>query len=670
MKRRWLVGFGCGLWWTVSGCTHTPPPILFHSDAGQHAAPDEGTPVAVDAGPVADAGHAAALLSNAVPGDGTSLTIDGQTVRANPGEHFTRYVALDPDADNDRDVVVLRARADGAIAGVGFYRRDPAAYASVNVTGGDTPTDPRCTDANVRSTSPRSVIVTYRCPPPPAAPAPGEPAPPPSTFVAEHLVVALTPLAQARMRIAEMPTLAGTVMDVAIETGDRDADGRDDIVASVGARGQTDRADSAARANVVFLDRPAGVARDTSEPEASFARLVAAARSAISRRGGSTGATERMIRLRRVLCSDAGAARVRFGGESGVNCAGSAALRGLPDVYARGLVASGEISAAIAATRPESAIEFGVASATRLAADLRRVLPVQTNVTARRGPFASATLATASTPRASALTLEPSNNPTSIVVHAEPATRIDLNSLGPNADPSASTDPRVRSADGARVLAGFFETCDGIVAAICPSAAIDCLNAPPRADAMPPGAESWRISDLIAAEHAAVCLREGAANVPAMRPQQIRPIGFNADALMVAWRGRLLRVAPNGASVTPVLTATPLGAFAPGSSGSASGQQLAMPGIDGVLVRDGTGHWHTWSDPQLVGRYAQMSDLTVSDDGRTLAGFVGTQLWVLQHDVMRLAPPTLTPIAPGEAPAPAAALIAPVAPVVPAVPTP
>jgi hypothetical protein len=679
---QWSVaGIGLTVSLSLSFCKQTPPPVLFHSDAGSRAPLIEDATAPVVDGAIADAGPPQALLSNAVPGDGSSLTLDGVTLHANRGERFTRYVAIDADGDNDRDVVVLRARTDGSVAGLGFFRRDAAAFTPVNLPGGDTPSDPRCSDANVRSTSPRSVIVTYRCTANPATAAPADPAqavaPPP--FTAEHLVVSLAPTPGVRLRIAELPPLGATVMDVSVETGDRDADGRDDIVASVGARAANDRPESAARANVIWLDRPAGVARDTTEPEASFARLVAQARGQISRRGGSSNAIERLVRLRRVLCSDAGAARVRFGGETGVSCAGSAAFRNVPDVWARGLVAAGEIPAAIAATRPASAIEFGVASATRVAGELRRVLTAQTNVVTRRGPFAPASIATMPGPRASALTLEPPSAPTSIAVHADPASRIDLTSLALNPDPTVSSDAHVRSADGSRVLVGFFETCDGIVAAICPGANVECIAAPPRADTIPPAAERWRITDLIAADHAATCVREGPANAPTLRATQLRAIGFTVDGLVVEHRGRILRVAPQGASVTPVLASTPLGAFAPGSSASGSGRQLAVVGVDGLLVRDATGRWRQWSDPQLLGRYPQMTDLAVSDDGRTLVGLVGTQVWVLQHDVMQLAPPTITPGAPpASAPSPTApatptptpAAPAPTAPSAPTEPTP
>ncbi len=644
---RALAGMAGAACWFVGNCSRSPPPILFHSDAGQPAivATDAAPPV--DAGRVADAGHVEPLLSNAVPGDGTTLTLDGVTLRANASERMTRYVAMDPDGDGDRDVVVIRA-AGQAIVGLGFFRREPAGFVSVPVTGGDAPTDPRCADAQLRSTSSRAVVVTYRCP---AAPAPGaaiDPAQPGGTatlpFTAEHVVVAFAPTAQVRMRVGELPTLDGTVMDVAVETGDRDGDARDDIVVNVGARGLADRPDSAARASVVWLDRPAGIARDTSAPEASFVRLVAQARSQANRRGAGIAAVERIVRLRRVLCSDAGAPRVRLGGENGVNCATSAALRSVPDAWAHALVAAGEIPAALAATRPESAIEFGVANATRLRAELRRVLPAQAGVAARRGPFAPPSLESATYPRSSAMTLEPSGSPTNIAVHVEPPARVDLNTLALATDTTIQPDAHLRSPDGARTLAGFFETCEGIVAAVCPSSQVECVSAPPRADALPQGAESWRITDLIAPEHAATCLREGGSNVPPVRATQLRALGFSADGLLLSHRGRVLRVARGGATVTS-LGGAPLGApYAPGSSVSPTGSYLAMPGIDGILVRDAAGRWRMWSDPQLVGRYPQMTDLVVSDDGRTVVGLVGTQVWVLQHDVMRLAPPTITPV--------------------------
>jgi hypothetical protein len=69
---------------------------------------------------------------------------------------------------------------------------------------------------------------------------------------------------------------------------------------------------------VVLLDRGVGFARDTSEPAASIARLVAQARALGSTRRRAESALaliERAQRIRRALCVEAGAPRVRVGGE-------------------------------------------------------------------------------------------------------------------------------------------------------------------------------------------------------------------------------------------------------------------------------------------------------------------------------------------------------------------
>lgn len=163
-----------------------------------------------------------------------------------------------------------------------------------------------------------------------------------------------------------------------------------------------------------------------------------------------------------------------------------------------------------------------------------------------------------------------------------------------------------------------------------------------------------RISELATAEHSALCAASPGGAVPYARAVQTRPLAWGAGALWFLHRGRIVRVAADGLTAGTVVTGGPLGAgpFSPGSNVSAGGIYLAVPGTDGALVRDGTGHWRSWYDPQLGGMGAQLTDLVVSDDGRTAAGLVGTQLWVMQHDVMALAPPTMEPARTTAAPVP------------------
>jgi hypothetical protein len=575
-----------------------------------------------------DAGPARRLASSAVPGDGSALTLDGVTARAPSGERFSRYLALDADGDGDRDAVVNRVRGEGMPAGVTYLRREPAGFVSVAIASSEPP-DPRCAEVDLHSTSPRSVVVSYGC-----APAAGADAGPLPPVVREHVVVALHPAPSVRLRVGELaPAHRGTVLDTAVDAVDRDGDGRDDVVVTLGARRAGEREEAAARASVVMLDRATGFARDTTEPEASLARLASAARALATRRRArdAIAAVERIVRLRRALCIESGAARVRIDGQVGVSCAGSAGLRAAAEALARAYFALGEYPAAHALMRPDSASELGVVTSERLDAELRRAVPSVPGVVARQGPFIGQALDAAVFARASALALTPATLPTAVILRGPVTARVDLATLtSVPGEPGSLLDVLARSPDGALVLQGFYETCDGIAAAFCPASALECVTAPVRPGALPPGATTARITDLPSPDHAARCLQNDALIEPVLRTTDLRAIGFGREGLVVAYRGRLHRIAPDATHAVALGPGDPLGGpFPPGSAASESGEHAVVASAEGLFVRDAAGRWRLWSAPQLVGRYRQLTDLTISNDGNTIAGMLGGQLWVL-----------------------------------------
>jgi hypothetical protein len=211
---------------------------------------------------------------------------------------------------------------------------------------------------------------------------------------------------------------------------------------------------------------------------------------------------------------------------------------------------------------------------------------------------------------------------------------VEIGSLAVTRGPVGSlADVQARSLDGSRALQGFYETCDGIGVAICPAAALECLGAPARAGELPPQAVLSRLTELPSAEHAASCLREGAVTAPLAHAVDARAVGFGREGLVVAYRGRLYRVGATAAPATPIGGGEPLGGpFPAGSSASESGEYAVVASAEGLFVRDAAGRWHSWAPPELAGRYRQLTDLAISNDGNTVAGLLGGQLWIVQRD--------------------------------------
>jgi hypothetical protein len=621
----------------VLGCDRSPPPVLFHSDA--HAAlPAAEAGARADAGAPGDAAAPPPLGSSQVLGDGTTIAVDGVTAHAAEGERFTQYLTLDPDGDGDRDLFVVRARADGTPLGLGMFRREPTSFAAVPVGGNSAPSEARCNEAALRSRSQQALVVSYRCPSGAgggAGPDAGAGTAGSTGLAVEHVVVRLAGGAPSvRLRVAELlPALPDTQLGLAVDAVDRDGDGSPDVVVEIAAGRPGEREDLAARATLVLFERAGGYARDTSEPESSFARLAGAARLQLGRRRGAEALAtiERIVRLRRAICSDAGTARVRVGNDLGVPCGASAGLRAASEVLARALLVSGEAPAALAQTRRETAGDLPPIVTPRLLADINRALPAEAGVVARSGPALGRSLDALPHVRASVLALSPAGAPTAIDVRGPAAARVDLSSLVPApAPPADASAVWARSLDGALAVQGLHETCTGLVVALCPSSAPECMTS--AAPAIPAAAQLVRVTALPPAENAVACLRDPSHVAPASRASGARVVGFGREGLIVAYRARLFRVTPGAGTAAPLAAGAPLGGpFPPGSAASESGEYAVLASPDALLVRDGAGRWHRWSAPNLAGRTGELTDLTISNDGRTVAALSNGQLWIIER---------------------------------------
>ncbi|MGB7475906.1 MAG: hypothetical protein WBM26_06815, partial [Polyangiales bacterium] len=120
---------------------------------------------------------------------------------------------------------------------------------------------------------------------------------------------------RVRERITVLPPNEKSSADITIELAveDRDADGYEDVVASLRI-GKTE-------VPLAWLDRPGGFARDVSQPEARLQALADAAWESLSTNPASanTGALA-VLDAFVALCRESGAARVGLSGTQGLQC--------------------------------------------------------------------------------------------------------------------------------------------------------------------------------------------------------------------------------------------------------------------------------------------------------------------------------------------------------------
>lgn len=615
MSARWLAA--ALLLAACESCKRKAPPVLFHSDAPGPTRPD--APASPDAVAATDGGAAPAVEGVPVEGDGSALTVDGATLRAPEGERFVRYARVDLDGDGAAaDLAVARAGADGRGRAGSLYRRAGAGFNPVALDHA-APSDPRCNDATVRVSSARSATFAWRCPP---APYDGQ------ALAEEQALVALSATPSVRERASVLAgALPDTALSLALEGRDLDGDGRDEVL--VGLAAGRPGAPPRASARAVLFERAGAFARDTSEPAASLDANLTAARQALTRgRAGAAEARdtlEHLLRLRRAFCRASGAARIRFQNASGFDCP---APSGAQDLYARVLINLGELPAAEAQLAAETATDFGPVTGERVLGDLERASITERGVTARPGPFVGAALDELLPARLGALSFAGRT----IALRGPAGGAVDLATLTVTQGAAGAVgDLLPRSPDGAEAVVGFAETCEGVAIVRCRTTDAACAAMPLRAEAtsLPPG--SLR-SVLPALPSLALTARCGAAPdaARAMSAREARVLSWGPSGLLVAVRRLLYRVAPTG-EAAPMLLGEALGAGNPaGSAVSPNGSMAVQPGLGGLWVRERNA-WRRWAPEALAGRFAQLTDVTVSPDGRSTAGLVGTQLWLLDR---------------------------------------
>lgn len=288
-----------------------------------------------------DAGFAVAR-SELAPRGATQFVVGGRSLAAPPGFSFDQALEGAFEADGQRGAVAwmlpVAPAGDGTPGIPELYYFPPQADARrVFTLPGFVPTSPNCKlKTTLVQSGPKSVTLDA------SAECEGN-------LIQRTPARSLSILAPAGER-AEILTLRvaapapGETLALRTDTSDRDADGRDDVrvIVSLAATGA-----KAVDAELAYLDRPAGVSRDPSEPQKSLLRLAGAQVQRAKNKKTAADALARVAAVRRLmstLCAEGGTTRIFDRDGAPIACG---TLGGVVDA-----LASAEVGAEVALGNP------------------------------------------------------------------------------------------------------------------------------------------------------------------------------------------------------------------------------------------------------------------------------------------------------------------------------
>lgn len=288
-----LLGLGAG----CDGCSNRKPYTPFNLDAGPSAS------VVVSASPVPVESSTFTPVP-AVAASGSRFELDAGPVDAPAGRAFRQGLAIDADGEGTKDLVAWVEATDGRAFELtytsGTERTSSATLGKLpkellSSTCKRTPSLAQIGATTVLAT------VTAECG------ASGT-----SThFIVLRIKKAAAP--QVRLDGTSKPLATGESLALAFSADDRDKDKTDDLAITVSLEAVEPPFDFTSKVAIPihFVDRPAGLARDSAEPEASLTKLggnVIAKGKVAKLAGESLHDAVKLLRLATGVCEELGGA--------------------------------------------------------------------------------------------------------------------------------------------------------------------------------------------------------------------------------------------------------------------------------------------------------------------------------------------------------------------------
>jgi hypothetical protein len=530
------------------------------------------------------------------------------TLDAPPGSVFVSAIVRDFDGDEKKDAFAIVRPADVNDPGVlVLYRGAAPGVAATFAPPGGLARDASCVPVDrLEGAGKRAVFVEIgvHCAQH-ASTAPGR-------WIA---VVTGDTAARAIVAATISDPEGAPALSVDAEVADRDGDGRDDLALRVALEGGGPPLEPGPRvtATVAWLDRPAGLSRDASATEASFAALASAAAAKASRASEAPsvpGYVAMGRALWRAVCSDGGAPRLASTAGTGtIACGGARALEDLGLAEVKAFVTMGDgWRAALAFDRAQRPPAASTASRAREAQGwIEKVAPVSKTKTVRA--FAAVPIAASGRePTWGPLAFEASGK---LLVRTKAGVvRVDPD-LG---DEAAATDvgewkATVTSADGGVRWIETYDPCDGL---------------PLRAAFEPASGDDLKEVALpVAAPIGGKCAGSRGAAARAV------PVAWGPGGLEAIVEGEPVLVAGD------LSRASALAAFldqpvALGAPRSPDGKTYVMATGAGIVVRGAGGKSRLYRSADIDGSYAEQRGCVVSTDATHVACVRAGKGWVGQ----------------------------------------
>lgn len=538
----------------------------------------------------------------------TELAVEGAPLFTSSGT-LRAVMALDLDADGDRDALVVRTE-EGLRTVLAFAPRDGSSFGAMNDLA--TIAEGCSVDqAGLRTLSRRFAVVEL------SLTCDGQRERGLALVALEH-----TPRVGERLRIADDASGGSAPLGLAVQTRDVDEDGFEDAVIELGVTMGTSEG---IRVALPFFDRPGGLARDAREPEATFADLGKHAKEALKADPKSASAlATATFELYRALCREGGAPRVRFGESLGLACGQSigagraaavrAAALAKQDLSLEALDALAALeSSALEVTADDRALvdrAFGSAPS-REKLSLRKI---GVHPAPPRAPDA----------RRSALAFLDDET---LVLRGESPALVRLSEKKAVAMPEDASQVELRDPSGRFAVLDVVRTCAGIALRIV------------RANELVAGVLAGRpVSELL------VESRPPPAGVSCPRKDPIpgaasgfQLLGWAPQGIVVA-RGSEVRVVPVTLEGEPAGASTLLDPSAalpaplPAGAAHTDGSHYAVPTPYGVLLvaRIPGGKTRLLRPPGWESAGPPISDLAIAPDARRVAFLRGNDVWLIE----------------------------------------